>query len=177
MGETRSVFTEVACDLHRTGLLTRCQEGEVPAWPGRHHGPAMSAKMASLLLSLGPGHVCKDDLLLSLGSGRVRKDGLAPAQPRARQACSSLLLCPAANLSLTVRLPALGSGHQATPTLRLWSARDPTLVSTCGSAAGAPVLSPDSSVCSGLQFLHLNTGSRRGRAGVPGPCSGTCVSM
>ena len=58
-----------------------------------------------------------------------------------------------------VRLPALGSGHQATPTLRLWSARDPTLVSTCGSAAGAPVLSPDSSVRPGLQFLSQNTGS------------------
>ena len=97
MGEMRSEFREVTCDLHRTGLLTRCQEGAVPTWPGCHHGPAMSAKMASLLLSLGP------------------------SKP-------------------------------------------------------APVPSPDSSVRSGLQFLHQNTGTRRGRARVPEPRLGTCVS-
>ena len=135
--------------------------------------------------SLWACHVCKGDLLLGLGSSHVCKDGLAPAQPRVqpclqRWPCScsasgpaslsSLLLCPAANLSLMVRLPALGSGHQATPTLRLWSAGDPTLVPTCGSATGAPVLSPDSSV-PGLQFLHQNTGTQRGRGPAQGHAS------
>lgn len=92
----RSEFREGTCDLHRTGLLTRCQEGEVPTWPGCHRGPAMSAKMASLLLSLG-------------------------------------------------------------------------------SSKPAPVPSPDSSVRSGLQFLHQNMGTRRGWARVPEPRVGTCI--
>lgn len=142
MDEMRSKFREVACDLHRMGLLTRCQEGEVPAWPGCHHGPAMSAKMASLLLT---------------GSSKS-----APA-------ASSV------QLSLVVRLPALSSVRQATLTLRLWSAHDPTFASACELAEGAPVGSPDSPVRSGLQFLHRNKGTWRGWARVPEPHLGTRV--
>lgn len=110
----RPKFREVTCDLHRMGLLTRCQEGEVPAWPGCHHGPAMSAKMASLLLT---------------GSSKS-----APAASSVQlPTCLSWCVC------------LLSALRQATLTLRLWSAHDPTFASACELAEGAPVGSPDSS--------------------------------
>lgn len=142
----RSKFREVTCDLHRMGLLTRCQEGEVPAWPGCHHGPAMSTKMASLLLT---------------GSSKS-----APAASSVQlPTCLSWCVC------------LLSALRQATLTLRLWSAHDPTFASACELAEGAPVGSPDSPVRSGLQFLHRNKGAWRGWARVPGPHLGACVSM
>ena len=65
-----------------------------------------------------------------------------------------------------------GGTHLAGPAV---SAKMALLLLSLGSSKPAPVPSPDSSVRSGLQFLHQNMGTRRGWARVPEPRVGTCI--